>query len=1714
MNKEKAKLLAAALAAGQAPSECNDPEISALLEAGDKIKSSVSKDLAPTVDFQDRLRMEILARRQAKTFSMKDKIAKIWEAWFSRFNVRRLAPALALVVILAVIITAVKFWPQSGFSPFTVETAYARDNFSVEATAGGEFGVEANTHFVIKSKTAIKDLDSLRANIKLSPATEFDLTAVNEYEFRLIPKDGLVDKVVYRLTIASAYVNDQGLTVDHLYSWAFQVKNKFKITGSLPADRTSALANTGIEINFSTENFTGFETAFNITPAVEGAFEKHRQTMVFVPKQSLNPGTLYTVTVAPSVNDLATGENLSEAYRFQFEVREEEAPATTINFADDLVEFATEQNPAFSVYARNKQAEQLAAVKVYNYQSLDAFTAALEKYYEIPSWAASARRCAEINYSGLSLAATYNLPLASNDRGNYLVLPNRLPAGFYLVEAAIGDNHSWIFVQVSDVSAYTTVINDEVLFWINDIGLDKKSPAKVSNLGTKTSASADASGVAVLKFDYQDEKTSLFLIEAAGKNLVVSVPPDYRSDGANNPDNYWSYLYTDRDLYQPTDEINFWGFVRSRSDVVATADKEVTVRLVNDSFWDIYQEPIIVVEQKAKIDSQGFFIGSLKFNNLIPRNYRVDIRLDDKELYSGRYIIVQDYIKPAYQIKVAPSAQAVFAGDSVNYEIKTSFFEGTPLVNHDLEIVHNNKSSDSPTVSDGQMAATDGNGTVNLKYTTSCSCSGDSCGDTCRDELTVKPKLSEAGEVYGSADVRVFRTRIRFDNASINRVGQENKVQIKTELFNVDLNKAEDDWNGAPAAGKVVTVKITAIEYIPRQTGTYYDFINKVSYPIYRYDQKKTALPDRSFATGADGTGSLVFDVDPKYYYEIKLLAGDQYNNITNDNLYFNASQSINDPRFDYYNLVEETPYKKSYDIDEKVKLEVKRYGTETITDAGRFLYLRLQNGLRDYQVSDSSKFSFNYAADDIPNIYVVATWFDGRTYHADNGFSAFFNQEKRKLDIAIKTDKDEYRPGDEATLNISVKDQAGRDVRARINVSAVDLALAPLGGIPESDPLSGLYRALSSGHLFSKYSHKNVLLGGGAERGGGGSGERSYFPDLALFTQVETDQSGRATVKFQLPDNITSWQMSVQGISGDLEAGVAKTQLKATLPFFVETNLSKQYLAGDEPIIKATAYGDDLVAADKIQAYLEAPALGAARVDQEAKAFRPIYFNLNRVSAGTYKLKIGAASQNNQDTVVNEISVIDSRLSERHQIVSEIKTGDKIAGAEDSWTTITLMDNNRGRYYSELLGLSHGYGARVDQKLSALIATDLMNEYFSAATEPTDADLKIYQTATGGISLLPYSDADLRISVLAAMAKPEAFDSQALAGYLYSVYNNRDANRDELALALSGLAALNEPVLISLREFSRLSDLGPLDKLYLALGARLIGDNQLAQKIYDELLAAYGEKFNAYSRLKINDKNNDDNFLATVLAAILAAGLDDDRAENFRNYVVDNRPTDILGNLEQLLYLRLMIPNIPSGKAEFSLKIANQEINKTLGRGESFQFLVGPEQLPTLEIKVISGQIAAVSDYDARADLTKQSQEVGLERSYWNKGKLSNDFQEGDIVEVRIKSRFSGTAPDGLYEITDILPSGLKLISNTYRYGLEADCGIRYPYEVSGQKVKFIVDKNWNKDPRCQKDYFSYFARISQPGKYIAESALIQSVKIADLKSFSSAGQIEIHQR
>jgi uncharacterized protein YfaS (alpha-2-macroglobulin family) len=1848
----------------------NIPEAEALLKVEEKIKNLAFKDEPAFNDFRQNLKSRILAARH-RHFSMFEFFNKIARSLFFALNSRVFIPAIAIVLIVAVCLSMTSSLLPSGksqwgkISELIISPAYAQDNFTAEATISDSLGIGADTAFIIKSKDVI-DEQTLRTSIVLEPAADFDLAKIDEHTYRLTPKQTLEGKKVYDLKIASAYVDGNGATVERDYSWAFQVKDIFKVLNSIPGNQTTAVPlNTGIEITFSNENFLNYEKAFKIEPAVEGHFEIHKRTLVFVPK-ALVAGTVYKVTIDKDLLQVKDSDSkLAQNYVIQFETDpagKKRDEYSEFSFQNNFNEIYSERQPALGVNMYNISQDKFP-VEVYAFKSAEDFIGALNKQQQVPYWAQYNRTVYNTDVTKLSKISSFNIPLSPYGQNQYLVFPDKLPKGFYVVQANVNNVEIQTFIEVSDLTDYTTVTNNNTLIWLNNI--KTKSPvagAKVAVVGTDKSAVTGSDGTAVLPSSWltnnSADSNQNYLLVDSGEETVVPVQFNYKNFAPDNiaPQSsavdYWYYFYTDRLVYEVGDTASYWGYVKPRA---VAKGSVVTIKLFSyQGYYDYYNNPLPLLQATSTINSDFTFTGKLPLGRLSAGYYNLEYFIGDEQIGS-RSLSIEQYVKQAYKLEAAPAKLALFVGEKQTTEVKANFFEGTPVPNLAIKGVN---ASD--------QLKTDSQGSVLETY----KAQGQSYGDYNNVCDGFSPIDSEEADISANACYTVFNFK-NIHSGELTEVGKDSdgnsQQKFVLTLKKVDIAKAnvegatEDQFAHEAAPGVPVKIYLVETTYQAVKTGQYYDFVNKVVSDTYDYTSSRKEIASTTGITDSSGQFQYLFTAKTQHDYEVDIDVKDPSGADMNQAYYVYDQPSDNSYQDNSYQLQFKDKNQTDFSIGDNVAIQFTKgaaVNNQSLpAGKGQFLYYQMFNGLANYQIGDNSEYDFTFSDKYLPGVYVMGVYFDGETYHRSSGYGWWpgispglyvpFKKTDRKLNIEVTPDKTKYQPGGEVKLKIKVTDKDGKPAAAAVNLNLVDEAY--YATFPESvDALGGLYGNTVDGGEQAFYISnpvptmtRNDAEGGGCFLGGTkitmadhstkniedlkigdqvltftdetaksyaaekvtatishevneylvindklkitpihrvflngqwqmignakvgdwlldetgakvkiekiedkrglfkvynltvepyhtffaegfyvhnqkGDSPRSLFVDTAVFLDLNSGANGVATADFKLPDNITSWRVTAQAFTGNLFAGDKVIDLNSSLPAFVNTVFAKEYLTADKPEIKVRAYGDELMLENdnRINFKMGAPDLNFSSTTV-GTAFNPSYFRLPNLVSGIHSITTSmSTSKGYHDAMLQNINVLDTRFKEIKTNFYDLAEGLKPAGAADGQTELVFADKNQGRFYNQLTSCYSCFaGDRLDQKLSRVVSADLLKKYFNeneAGTE--DFDGSLYQGDDGGIALLPYASSDLELSAKAAFAAGNYFDQPRLLNYFYKILSANDSTEEQVGLALFGLSGLNEPVLTQAENYASLPDLNDQEKLYIGIALNHLGDAETARNIYAAVLKDKGEKFDNYLRVKISD-NQDDILSATSLAAILAGGLGISDNEQLWNYVADNYTQDILIELEKIIYVSETLPKLAPGDSSFTVSFGGQTLNQALSNGGTVNLAVKASDLPSIKFSNIKGQIGLESTYEAPETniLPSNNSYVSLKREYWDNLIQTNTFKQDDIIQIRIYPSFQAAAPDSAYQITDLLPSGLALMTNLFSRGGTYSCSEYYPFEVDGQTVKFMLWKNWNKGDDCHQDYFSYYARVINPGVYKAESAVMQSLSAPSVKNYSGSDMVLI---
>ncbi len=1590
----------------------------------------------------------------------------------------RWKPALGVLLVLLVMLFG---WKMGWFGPTPMAEA---GEISITALQQDELGADPETAFLLRAQNPIS-AGAVKEHLKMVPEFAYDLEKNDGgREYKIIPEEKLEANTIYRLAF------DPSGEQNEAFSWAFQTRGGFRITGTLPADESSGVPlNTGIEFEFSHEEFelAAAQDYFNISPQVDGKFEKHKNTLVFVPK-SLQPRTVYTVTLKKGLPLIGGKESLQEDNIVKFETAldpDEPKPAFSFDLDYRSAEYSSLEAPSFAVFYNTSGSVPDLHIDLYRFHGHGAFIASIEKLDQLPGWSYWARAAYLQDVTKLSKVAGYDTRFQDVDEySHYVNLPTPLAAGYYLAEFQAGDSVRQVWFQVSDLAVYRGLNAKNTLLWANDL----KTGAAVSDmklfLGDQELALEQKSpGLALTREDLYDSGESYALLKAGQSEIVLPLGQDDNRfmNLSTEAQNYWKYLYLDRETFQPGDPLNYWGVLATRQGRSGEVG-EVTVELssARDFYYYPPGEETPLLTSTAAIQGQTFS-GQIKLPILKPGYYYLRIK-DQETVILTRGFLVATYQKPSYQLTLASQKQAVFVGDKIDLTAATRFFEGTPVPGIKLNYYAGDKSGQVVTDSKGEARISligevpaDSYEPINYQY------------------FSFNASLPEAGSIEAATGVLVFASNYYLTGEA---TANGTQLTLKTQVRGVDPDAADsgggfeqEDFITGPVSGVKIMGALYEEIWTKTERGQRYDFISKKVVKVYDYERSEKKVSD--FSLTSDGSGKAVYqgNIEEGKNYIAELKSADPQGRAARTRVYINR---FDDSDYKYYYL--KTPEMgQEYLPGQEVVLTLMENSHPLSVGSGKVLYIRGQAQVDHFEVSGQEEYRFSFTEEDIPNTNVQAVYFDGRIYQTAEEYSVPFAYKSRELKVSIQTDKKEYRPGDKVRLEVKVTDSAQRPVKnAALNLNLVDEAIYMLGEQDVDFPYT-LYKDFVRMMLDNWKSHYRPMPGGGAEQGGEGGGERKNFRDTVLFSSLETDSDGRAAAEFVLPDNLTSWRVTYHVLASDFRAASGKEKILVRLPFFIDVNAASTYLDGDRPTVIMRAYGTGLSTGQKVDytVALTDPQGKTTNFAAAGLAFEPLDQQLTKLEPGDYSLKVAASSGKLKDSLIRKFSVVSS-LQERtvsHYVL--LKDGLVLQGGTQEPTHLVFTDYEKSKYLEGLYRLIWMDGGRLEQKLAGQEASQLLTEYFpeEAALVPLQAVAPVaeFQRPDGGMAILPYASSDLELSVLVACGFADRVDERALRGYLRLKLDEEGQDR---SLALLGLAALDEPVLNAIRQELNGPGVSDQSRVNLAMGLLEIGDGAEASRVFRDIVNRYGEDLGGTLRIKVG-KDQDDIVLATTRAGLLAARINQPEKIKLYQYLLENPGQDLVNDLEQVQMLRPLLSQMQPGEVSFSYSLDGKKISKRLSGGESFGLTVLPRTLSTLNFTEVQGQVGVSSTYSQTfsGGGIQPSGDLKISRQYQVNAATKTSWKRSDLVKVIIYFEVGSKAPGGIYEVVDILPAGLTYVSRPYDYGIDEGAfnWWSFPSEVKGNKLVFTVGKT--------SGTITYYARVSAPGEYVGSAPLISSV-------------------
>ncbi len=676
-------------------------------------------------------------------------------------------------------------------------------------------------------------------------------------------------------------------------------------------------------------------------------------------------------------------------------------------------------------------------------------------------------------------------------------------------------------------------------------------------------------------------------------------------------ENYYSgatslfgYLYTDRPIYRPDQEVFFKGILRTNDDLHYSLSKLKQVYVVVDQWGQK------IFADYVPVNDQGSFSGKVKLAQDVSLGtymiYVYPTSSPSESPFSSVGFDIAEYKKPEFEVSVTPDKTAVLAGGSVNFGVDAEYYSGGLLKNAptkwfiesstyyftpsskynqysfmdwDRDMYWEpNQSTNNDTVDEGD-GVTDENGHLDVQQTF-----GSSKNNVSQQMSFYANVTDVAGNtVSGSTSVVVHQSEFYAGIRSEKYIGRQGESQP----FSVVVL----DWDSQPIADKKVTV----------------DFVERQWYSVQEKDKqgqltwvttvKEIPVSKQDTTTGADGIAQVEFIPPKGGVYKALVTVKDSQGNSHQASTYIWVAsdrdiswRQTNDRAF---SLIAD---KDMYEPGDTAEILI----AQPFEDKVYALITYERGHIYKQEVAllegNSTIYKLPITDEMAPIAYVTVTVISGAENTGVPDFKIGMAQinidtKQKTLDVSVTTDKETAGPGDEVTYTIKTKDINGEPVTADVSLAVVDkavLAMTPPNSAPmlesfySDQPLSVITAVgiVSSADAFNANYRKTIP--DGSASGGGGGGEagiitvRQNFKDTAVFkAEIVTDENGAAQVKVKLPENLTTWVADVRAVTADSRVGQTTSELVSTKPLFVQLQTPRFFVVGDQVTVGATIFNN-----------------------------------------------------------------------------------------------------------------------------------------------------------------------------------------------------------------------------------------------------------------------------------------------------------------------------------------------------------------------------------------------------------------------------------------------------------------------------------------------------------------------------------------------------------
>jgi alpha-2-macroglobulin len=794
-------------------------------------------------------------------------------------------------------------------------------------------------------------------------------------------------------------------------------------------------------------------------------------------------------------------------------------------------------------------------------------------------------------------------------------------AGVYLVEAVEGDLRAYTVVVVTDLAMIekTTPHGDLMVYTVDRRTGEPRANATVEVVkGKKTIAggTTDKEGILRTRIDLNaneaetdpatddtDNKGYIILANQR-ENFAISDLESYYFGGYEDYDgegNLRSYIYTDRPVYRPGQKVYFKGILR------AVDERGRYKPVEGDSISVTIEDPnnASVFSKELPLSSRGTFNGELDISDAAPLgNYNITAEVGAGTA-NGSFQIAE-YKKPEYKVKASAPAKFISAGSKTKFSIDARYFFGAPVANAEVKYYVYRSRYYPGWWGQGDEDETDGDSGDDENSTFYGY--GSEMMQESDGKLDAQGHLDVEFQIPEASDTDPFDYSYRLnaqvtDSSRRTISGEADFVATRGDVV-AHANPDRFVYN----KGDVAKIQVTATDYEgrPHSARVGLKFVMRTwtkvqkddnGYKYNDYEMNERELSSAEVTTDAHGLASYQFTINDAGSIAIKTIVtegGKQYVSVNDYFWVSDKSLPWTDSSYysENYESIKLVPDKKSYRPGETAHV----LAILPTDNANLLVTTELTTVMSAQHVNSPGKsvmIDLPITSDYAPDVYLNVTYVkDGEMYTQQQRLSV--PARDKMLNLEIISNKSEYKPRETASYTVLARNADGSPAAgAEISLGVVDEAIYSISpetaGNIRKEFYGRRYNTVET-HLSIAYSFTGFAGDKPMELARNRSSYqladfknegdlvqpvvRKQFKDTAFWqASAITGGDGRATVKFRLPDNLTTWRATALGVTGDTKVGVARYKVVARKDVIMRLETPRFLTQGDTATLSGVVH-------------------------------------------------------------------------------------------------------------------------------------------------------------------------------------------------------------------------------------------------------------------------------------------------------------------------------------------------------------------------------------------------------------------------------------------------------------------------------------------------------------------------------------------------------------